>query len=233
MFSKESDISVKVWGDYACFTRPEFKVERVSYNVITPSAARGLLEAIFWKPEFRYQIHEILVLKFGSQITILRNEISETQATSPIIIEKKRQQRSSLILKNVAYQIKAGMILKPYVKDPVKTYIKQFKRKLKRGQCYHTPYLGTREFAAYFETPGDEEKPEHLCFDLGTMLFDSAFIEDDNRPEIQFLKPGPDGQRVVKGYKLSLFFNAKLEDGKLIIPPEKYKELYRLEGKDA
>src|ERR1035438_6706512 len=100
-------VSVKVWGDYACFSRPEFKVERVSYPIITPSAARGVLEAIYWKPAFRYEIRRIHVLKLGSQTTILRNEIEERQGDKPFRVEEKRQQRTSLILTDVEYMIEA------------------------------------------------------------------------------------------------------------------------------
>ena len=98
MTQKEPDIKVKVKGEYACFTRPEFKVKRVSYRVITPSAARGVLEAIFWKPEIRYQIREIWVLNLGSQMSFLRNEISDRQHKKPVVIEDSRQQRTSLVL---------------------------------------------------------------------------------------------------------------------------------------
>lgn len=234
MSNKEADIQVKVWGDYACFTRPEFKVERVSYSVMTPSAARGILEAIFWKPEFRYQIREIGIIQLGSQTSILRNELSDRQGSSPITIEDKRVQRSSLVLKDVAYLIYADMTLRPHATEPVKAYIEQFERKRKNGQCHHTPYLGTREFAAYFELSQGDEPIQDLDFPLGTMLFDIAFIEDATRPEIEFMKPGSDGcQQKVKGYKQALFFQAELKGGKLIVPPEKYQELYKLEAKDA
>jgi CRISPR-associated protein Cas5d len=91
-------VQLRVWGDYACFSRPEFKVERVSYPVITPSAARGVLEAVFWKPEFRYEIRRVGILKPGLQTVILRNELDDRQGGKPIFIEDKRQQRSSLIL---------------------------------------------------------------------------------------------------------------------------------------
>src|ERR1700677_2302927 len=123
-------VSVKVWGDYACFSRPEFKVERVSYPIITPSAARGVLEAIYWKPAFRFQIRRIHVLQQGSQMTILRNEISERQGKKPLQVEEKRQQRTSLILKNVAYIIEAEIVLRPFARDAIGSYLDQFNRKV-------------------------------------------------------------------------------------------------------
>src|SRR5437867_2794664 len=110
-------VSVKVSGVHARFSRPEFKVERVSYPIITPSAARGVLEAIYWKPAFRFQIRNIHVLKQGSQTTLLRNEIAERQASKPIQVEDQRQQRASLVLKNVAYRIDAEIILSPLARD--------------------------------------------------------------------------------------------------------------------
>lgn len=223
-------IEVKVWGNYACFTRPEFKVERVSYPIITPSAARGLLEAIFWKPEFRYEIREIGVLRLGSQTVILRNELSERQGKEPALVERQRQQRSSLVLKDVAYLIRAEMILKSHATDPIYKYRDQFNRRLRRGQCHHTPYLGTREFVANFSQANDEKLNEDINLDLGTMLLDLAFIEDQQRDELEFVRHGSDGIEIVKGYVRPLFFVGRVEKGCLRIPPERYQELYQLEG---
>jgi len=222
-------ISVKVWGDYACFTRPEFKVERVSYSVITPSAARGLLEAIFWKPEFRYEIREIGVLNLGSQTVVLRNELSERQGKEPIFVERQRQQRSSLVLKDVAYLIRAEMVLKSHATDPIYKYRDQFNRRLNHGQCHHTPYLGTREFATAFAPPDGELPNADLNLDLGPMLFDLAYVEDEERDELEFVRHGSDGAEKVKGYVRPLFFSTRLEKGWLRVPSEKYQELYRLE----
>ncbi len=228
---KDALVEVKVWGDYACFSRPEFKVERVSYPVITPSAARGVLEAIFWKPEFRYEIREIGVYKMGSQLALLRNEIDRRQGRTPFFIETARQQRSSLVLKEVSYLIRAKMVLRAHATDPIYKYRDQFNRRLQRGQCHHTPYLGTREFAASF-APLDGEQPDtSLNQDLGLMLFDIAFMESADRIEMEFLKHGPDGSRRVQGYAQALFFPAKLEQGWLKVPAEKYQELYRLEAR--
>lgn len=230
MGKEKALVSVKTWGNYACFTRPEFKVERVSYPVITPSAARGLLEAIFWKPEFRYEIREVGVLKLGSQTTILRNELSERQGKKPIFVEHQRQQRSSLVLKDVAYLIRADMVLKNHASDPIYKYRDQFNRRLDRGQCHHTPYLGTREFAAAFAPPDGERPNADLNFDLGPMLFDLAYIEDEQRDELEFIRHSSDGVNKAKGYVRPLFFFACLESGWLRVPPEKYQKLYRLEG---
>lgn len=222
-------LEVKVWGEYACFSRPEFKVERVSYPVITPSAARGVLEAIFWKPEFRYEIRAIGILKPGKTVSILRNELSDRQGERPLFIEDQRQQRTSLILKGVAYLIRAEMVLRPHATDPIYKYLDQFRRRVERGQCFSTPYLGTREFAAYFGPPADNDVPKPFDLDLGLMLFDIAFVPDEERAELEFIRHGPDGLKRVKGYAQPLFFPACVERGWLHVPPEKYQELYRLE----
>lgn len=226
-------IELKVWGDYACFSRPDFKVERVSYPVMTPSAARGVLEAIFWKPEFRYRVREIGVLRLGSQITILRNELSQPQRGDPICVEDQRQQRSSLILKDVSYLIRADILLRPHAEAAVYKYRDQFRRAVDRGQCHHTPYLGTREFAALFDFPDGSESVQPLNLDLGPMLLDIAYVEDANRRELQFLKHGPAGARVVWGYARAVFFNACLRGGWLRVPADRYREVYRLEGEVA
>ena len=223
-------VQVKVWGEYALFSRPEFKVERVSYPVITPSAARGVLEAIFWKPEIRYQIRRIGVLKLGKQTAILRNEIGSRQGRNPITVEHDRQQRTSLILKDVAYLIEAEIHLRPHATEPVFKYTDQFRRRVERGQYHHSPYLGTREFPAFFASP-DGETPPPLNLEIGNMLFDIAFIEDNNRKELSFKRPGK--AKPVKGYAHPLFFEAKVENGWLSVPQALYQKLRQLEGEDA
>ena len=219
-------LKVKVWGEYACFSRPEFKVERVSYPVPTPSAARGLLEAIFWKPEFRYEVRRIGVLRLGTPFALLRNEVENRMGAKPFFGEDARQQRTSLVLKDVAYLVEADMVLRPHATDPLPKYLEQFERRLKKGQYHHTPYLGTREFPAYFSPPDGEVPDGGLNLDLGPMLFDLAFVEDPGRPELTFKRPG---RGEVQGYALPLFFHARIREGWLEVPAEKYQELYRLE----
>ena len=221
---------VKVGGEFACFSRPEFKVERVSYDVITPSAARGLLEAIFWRPEFRYEIREVQVLRPIRTIAIMRNEISERQKDIPIIIENTRQQRTSLILKDVEYLIEADIVLQEHVTDPVMKYTAQFNRRVNRGQCFQTPYFGTREFAAWFEPISGNERSISDNRELGTMLFEIAFVADEARKELQYVRHSDAGSNVVQGYTEALFFQAKLERGIMKVPHSKYMELYRKEG---
>lgn len=221
---------LKVRGDFACFSRPEFKVERVSYPVMTPSAARGILEAIFWKPEFRWEIREIRVLEHGGEFVILRNELEERQGQTPVYIEDKRQHRTSLILRDVSYLILTDLRLAPHADAPLAKYLSQFERRLERGQCHHRPYLGTREFDATFEPGNGAETPLAWDQDLGIVLFDLAFREDARRKEMTFHRHGPDGARKATGYAEALFFPARLTNGVLKVPPEKYRELYQLEG---
>lgn len=233
----EAEVAVKVFGDYACFSRPEFKVERVSYPVITPSAARGVLEAIFWKPEIRYQIRQIHVLNLGSQLTILRNEVSLPEKVGPFLAAERRQPRTSLVLRNVGYVIRAEIVLRPHVRAAIGKYLDQFNRRAAKGQCHHTPCLGTREFTAHFERPTTDDRGAarnpQLELDLGQMLFDLAFVESEERPEIEFLKPTEHGHRKVKGFAQALFFHATIGQGVLNVPPERYEELYRMEEQYA
>lgn len=226
-------IQLRVWGDYACFSRPEFKVERVSYPVITPSAARGVLEAIFWKPEFRYEIREIWVLERGTEFALLRNELSDRQGQRPVFVEDQRQQRASLFLRKVDYLIRADLKLRPHATDPLPKYLSQLERRLSRGQCHHQPYLGTRECSANFAPADGSEIPCNWTQELGTMLFDIAFRSDNTRKELEFYRPGRQGPRRVAGYAQPLFFQARVQEGIITVPPEKYQELYQLEGEDA
>lgn len=211
-------LEVKVWGDFACFTRPEMKVERVSYDVMTPSAARGVLEAIFWKPEFSWQVREIWVLKPIRHFSILRNEVNSKAVVSTArgwaddgggyFAEDDRAQRHTLALRDVAYLIKADIALKPHATDDVAKYRDQFRRRVNRGQRHSVPYFGCREFAAHFGLPDGTEQPIDFTDDLGRMLFDLDYASDGS------------------GRGTPRFFSALLDSGVLNVPPE----LYRKEG---
>ncbi|MCI5140767.1 MAG: type I-C CRISPR-associated protein Cas5, partial [Candidatus Electrothrix sp. ATG1] len=157
-------VKLMVWGKYACFTRPEMKVERVSYDIMTPSAARGIIEAIYWKPEIRWIIDRIHVLNEIRFENIRRNEVASKlpmtniskamkDCVSPIqiSIEDARQQRASLVLRDVHYVIEAHFELTDKDKEgePGK-HLGMFERRAKKGQCFHRPYLGCREFPADF-----------------------------------------------------------------------------------
>lgn len=169
-------VSVQVWGPGALFTRPELKVERVSYPVMTPSAAVGVLEAIFWKPEFDWQIVAIEVLHEIRQFTQRRNETTDLASladaatgTRRINTAANRVQRNAVCLKDVAYRIHAHVQLRPHATKPESAYRDQFRRRVSRGSCFTQPYLGTREFSAYFADP-DDTPPIERSEDLGIML---------------------------------------------------------------
>lgn len=178
---------LEVWGDYACFTRPEMKVERVSYDVITPSAVRAIFEAIFWKPAVRWKPRKIEVLNLVKWISVRRNEIGAVMSdrSDGLFIEDNRQQRAGLFLRDVKYRIHAELEFIPInkrnkVNNPVMEYLIDkdeqvefdrdpkdenpgkynaiFERRAKKGQCFNRPYFGCREFSCMFKFIEDAEK---------------------------------------------------------------------------
>ena len=203
-------LEVKVWGRHACFTRPELKVERVSYTVMTPSAARGILEAIFWKPEFSWRIREIWVLNEIRYFSILRNEVqsrASARSDRPFYADEDRTQRHTLALRDVAYVIRADVALRPHCEADEAKFRDQFRRRVQRGQCFHRPALGCREFAADFGPPDPADQPLQSPprLELGLMLFDLKYNGDT----------GPHEPR---------FFDAVLERGVLSVPQHLYQE---------
>ena len=198
-------IKIRVSGDYALFTRPEMKVERVSYDVITPSAARGIIEAVYWKPAIRWVIDKIHVLNEIEFTNIRRNEVSEkistweaerrmNGATDPFFLDAtdKRQQRAALVLKNVDYIIESHfeMTEEAGPDDTVEKHYNMILRRLRKGQHFHAPCLGTREFGAKVELIEEGEPiPQSPLgnLDLGWMLYDLDFSDlEDIKP--QFFK---------------------------------------------
>ena len=207
---------LEVSGPYACFTRPEMKVERVSYDVITPSAARAVFEAILWKPAIHWHVRRIEVLKPIRWISLRRNEVASVVSTRNVetamragtgdlglYIEDDRQQRAGLFLRDVAYRIHADLVFKPDADpegSPMK-YQEMFERRVGKGQCVNQPYLGCREFAACFRLVEDltaEPPPIHETRDLGFMLHDLDFKNPDD--------PTP------------RFFRARLDNGVVQVP---------------
>ena len=198
-------IQIRVRGDYALFTRPEMKVERVSYDVMTPSAARGIIEAVYWKPAIRWVIDSIQVLNEIEFTNIRRNEVSDkisTQeaerrmngANEPFFMDAtdKRQQRAAMVLKNVDYVVTAHFELTDQAgpDDTVEKHYNIALRRLRKGQHYHSPYLGTREFPAQVELIENGDVPKSRLTgtrDLGWMLFDLNF-DDPKDIEPQFFK---------------------------------------------
>lgn len=205
-------VTVRVQGDFACFTRPENKVERVSYPVMTPSAARGVLEAIYWHPQFRWAIREIQVLAEIKTFSLLRNEVNSKMSLSSegFFADEDRTQRHAVCLRNVDYVIVAEPIAKPKT-EPAAKHRDIFRKRVAKGQCFHRPALGTREFAAEFSPATDAPAPlADLNQDLGLMLWDMDFPERDEK------------NQPVGGSKLApitpLFFAATLRAGVMRVP---------------
>ncbi|WP_017306223.1 type I-C CRISPR-associated protein Cas5c [Spirulina subsalsa] len=228
--SNSPPLALKVYGDFACFTRPEFKVERISYDVITPSAARGILEAIFWKPEMSYRIEKIHVLNPIQHFSIWRNEVNNCQSESSAkswaktgvggyFADGDRAQRHTLGLRNVAYLIEAQINLKPHATANIAKYRDQFRRRVQRGQCHHQPYFGTREFSAFFEPPTGQEQAIDRTDELGLMLYDLEF-QPAPKGFIQYRQQDAQGRRIISGNARPRFFAARLEQGILTIPPQ-------------
>jgi CRISPR-associated protein Cas5d len=214
-------IKLRVWGSLACFTRPEMKVERLSYEVLTPSAARGILEAIYWKPAIRWVIDRIHVLAPIRFTSVRRNELGgrgpsartlkghmSGRNVSPLGqgIESDRQQRAATLLRDVDYLIEAHYEVLHTAEPPQKHY-EVFKRRAAKGQCFHRPYLGCREFAANFMWHEGELPSGHPSLrgdrDLGWMLHDIEFGEK-NVPR---------------------FFQVTMRDGVIQVPPFRAREV--------
>jgi CRISPR-associated protein Cas5d len=195
-----------VSGDYACFTRPEMKVERVSYDVITPSAARGIFEAIFWKPAIQWQITKIEVINPIKWLSVRRNEVGkifsmptakhikgESSESMGFYVEEERKQRAGLFLRDVRYRLYADLIFEQK-KDPESHYGKYvaiFERRIENGQCFNQPYFGCREFSCNFRLVEDlenEPNPISESRSLGWMLYDMDYVDVHN-PIPRFFNP--------------------------------------------
>jgi CRISPR-associated protein Cas5d len=224
---------IEVWGDFACFSRPESKVERYSYPVITPSAARNIFDAIYWKPEenFYWQIESIEVLSEPRYLALRRNEVKDKAPNHGTILQwadgkktiepiwadgdkgllgtdqKGRTQRQTMALKNVRYRLHAHMRFRN-VGANIQSRDAQFVRRARQGKCIYQPYLGCREFPAYFELVQLHDSaqltpPINKSFDLGWMLYDVFDLSKANSSDAVA--------------KISLF-NARIENGVLHVP---------------
>lgn len=232
---------LEVSGDYACFTRPEMKVERVSYDVITPSAARAVFDAILWKPAIYWQVKKIELLAPIKWISVRRNEVGKVASprTTGIFIEEDRQQRAGLLLRDVKYRLHAEFVFIPPEKrgsvfnpvpewlideeerDDLKKpdirkdeteakYAAMFERRARKGQHFHHPYLGCREFAAkvsLVDPANNPATPISETRDLGWMLYDLDYSDP------QDIKP--------------MFFRAMIDNGIIFVPPPDRKEVRR------
>lgn len=225
-------IRMEVWGEYAAFNRPEMKVERVSYDIMTPSAARGILEAIYWKPEMRWVIDEIHVLSPIRFTNIRRNEVGGTIAKTAVgsvmnsgegslgvDVSETRQQRAGMILKDVRYGIAAHVEILDPGDNPVPEakHLEMFKRRASRGQYFHHPYLGTREFPASFELVREFSDPAQEILtdspkDLGYMLLDIDYVPNEEGTVVESNR----GRRLEA---IPRFFRAEMVEGVVKVPP--------------
>ena len=215
-----SYVRLKVSGDLACWTRPESKVERVSYECMTPSAARNILDAICWKPEMRWVVTRILVLKPVRFQAIRRNELQSKIAPGAVGKWMKDPgsyqpqaagagegtdgtQRNTLALRDVSYIIEAfPHVYRPTSEDTPTKYMAMFNRRVERGQCFHQPALGCREFACRFELPDNTERPVADTIQIGRMVYDIVF------------RDGGEGNHAI-------FFEAAIENGVLDSHPDR------------
>lgn len=226
-----SPIALRIWGEYACFSRPECKVERLSYDVITPSAARGILEAIYWKPQVRWVVERIHVYREPRFTNLRRNEVASKASAAnakkamngkhagllALYADEDRQQRAATILRDVEYIIEARFELLDD-SEPVAKHYNMFKRRAERGQCFHRPYLGTREFACDFDWVEGAIPPSPLTGerDLSWMLNDMAFAPlDEKQAKNAGSRCGNTGRPLAVEPH---FFRAIMHDGVIEVP---------------
>ena len=222
----DKEYCLEVWGDWACFTRPELKVERVSYDVITPSAARAIFEAILFKRyAMRWQVTKIEVINPIRWTSVRRNEVGALAGRSSIYIEDKRQQKNSLLLKDVRYRIYAKLVFIPVKDRPKEAFVKHeptndenpmkyyqmFERRASQGQCFTQPYFGCREFAAnwrYVDCNDSLVQPLQEDRDFGIMLYDMDFDNNPKNPE-------------------AMFYRAVMRHGVIVVPEKDSEEVLR------
>ena len=221
--SLSSTVTLRARGPLACFTRPELKSERVSYLIPTPSAARGLLEAVLWKPAMRWHVRRIRVLSEIALTAFRRNEVStKAPRVSRAIVEdggpaplyfadEDRAQRNTVALRDVDYLIEAEIALtrRAGPDDNLKKFVDMFERRVRKGQHFHQPYFGCREFAAEVMPPVDAPPPIDVSRDLGIMLWDLDYGQKPHRPR---------------------FFAARLEHGVLEVPADPESSLLTVAG---
>ena len=208
------EVTIEVWGDFACFTPPHGKVERITYPFPTPSAARGILSAIYAKPvEFLWEVRKIEVLSPIRYISFKRNEVKGKASNEPISTEEERTQRQTMALQDVRYRITARIIPRKEFKGSAAQLYEQAMRRIRSGKCYYQPSLGLKEFVAYFEESDGVRQPISTDLDAGWMVYDVFDLDDCSVSK----KAKP---------KLSLF-HAVMKQGIVEIPPYDSPEIVR------
>ena len=212
------EIVIEAWGDFACFTMPYGKVERLTYPFPTPSAARGILSAVYSKPkEFYYQINRIEILNPISYISFKCNEVKSRVSSNPIDVEEDRTQRMTVALRDVRYRIAASIIPRPSFAGKETQLYEQALRRIRTGKTYFQPSMGLRQFPAYFEESDEKTPPIDVNMDAGLIVYDVFDLHDDSVSK----KAKP---------RLSLF-HAVMEHGVVQIPPFDSSDV--LKGADA
>lgn len=223
-------LSLIVWGELACFSDPAGgKVERFTYPCITPSAARAIFEAIYWKPEFRWQVERIDVYEQPAYIALRRNEVTSVAPSErtihgwiagrsepkPIVAEEDRTQRQTIALKDIRYRLHARIVPWPGSEQQLPKMVASFTRRAKRGQCVMQPYLGCREFPAAFELADEdsEDPPAEIDIPIGWMLYD---VFDTTRPGDNNAPPSVS------------VFEAHVRGGTLHVPPPGSPQIVRV-----
>ena len=223
---KSPPLQLRARGSFACFTSPEFKVERVSYPVMTPSAARGLVEAVLWKPAIRWLVSRVRVLAPIQYTAFRRNEVSTKVAMpshtlvtaggpAPLYFaDVDRAQRNTVALRDVDYTIEARFEMTDCAgaEDNVNKFVEMFRRRLEKGQHFHQPYLGCREFAADVLPADDAPLPIEESRDLGIMLWDVDYGKKRNQ---------------------AVFFRARMDNGVLDVPESAEAALATLDGEEG
>lgn len=209
-----NEIVIEVWGDFACFTEPFAKVERLSYPFPTPSAARGILSAIYAKPkEFWWQINRIEVLNPIRYISFKRNEVKCTVGTNPISTDDERTQRQTVALQDVRYRIAASIVPRQAFVGREKQLYEQALRRIRSGKCFLQPSLGLREYVCYFEESDGIRQPIQDSMDAGMMVYDIF---------------GPDDVEITKKVHSHLsLFHAVMENGVILVPPYGSSEVHK------
>ena len=217
-----NDFTVEIWGDYACYTRPEFKVERVSYDVITPSAVRGVLDAIFWHPGMYWQVRRIYVLNPVKTLNMKRNELADTKIKPFAFLNKDFSQqdnvvqRNSHILKNVHYIVEAYIVAEEDCSEGnLATFVQEAGKRFLRGQCYRAPWLGCREYEANVRLwDASKGKPEDVALqetkDLGVMLYDKDYAGSGFQNPARHSQEEP----IIE----SLYYHAVMNNGVIEVP---------------
>ncbi|MFW8628063.1 CRISPR-associated protein Cas5 [Deinococcus sp. ME38] len=231
------DIIIRTWGPLALFTRPDLRVQRVSYPIPTPSALSGLVSCVYWKPEAEYRVQRLGIVKGGGTMQVMRNELGDRQGERPPEEAPMRQQRNSVFLTDVEYLVHLRVYAR-FGRGPAEAmkHANILRDRLTRGQRFRTPYLGTRECAAQIELATPDAQPDvSFNLDVGPLLFAQAFVPDPDGPVAAQVHRHQRGQTqgvVRRVTPMPLYIqDAQVRAGWLHVPQELYRRLNLLEDR--